>query len=541
MNHPNHLLFINPATGEQFGSLPISTTDEVRQAVHEMRQNAEIWRRKAPGERARILKKFQHILIDHADEITRVVNRDTGKSRQDALSELFLVVDKLNNYRRHAPRWLKPQRIPPGIYFFKRYYTEPRPYGVVGVIGPWNYPLDLSIPPVYAALLAGNTVVLKPSEATAAVGQLIERLFQSVPALSPFVRVLHGDGSVGAALVEAQPDLVFLTGSTATGRKVAKATAKNLTPFISELGGKDPMIVLEDADLSEAARWGVWGAFYHAGQTCVSVERVYVVAAVYDAFVKKVVEETRHLRQGYSEAKHNPSNIGPLTFERQVGIIESHLEDALAKGARLLAGGKREGLFMEPTVVVDVDHGMQLMQDETFGPLMPIMKVRDEEEAIRLANDSYYGLSASVWSEDLQRAQRVAERLDVGSVVVNDAIVHYAVSMLPFGGMKQSGSARTHGKLDILQFTQTKSYAIGEAPSVLDVATILREPNNYGLMNLLLHLLFGTSIKQRLRPVSQELEQVAGAARRSPKRAAALAGIVAGASAIAVSLLRADD
>jgi len=539
---PNGSLpFVNPATGEQFGSLPMSTPEEVVQAVEQMRQNAARWGQTPPKERARILARLQQVLIDYADEITRVVNLDTGKSRQDALSELFLVVDKLNAYRRHAPQWLKPERVPPGIYVFKRYHVEHRPYGVVAVIGPWNLPLDLTVPPVYAALLAGNTVVLKPSEVTPAVGQLIERLFQSVPELSPFVRVIHGDGSVGAALVDARPDLVFLTGSTATGRKVAEATAKNLTPFIRELGGKDPMIVLEDADVAKAAHWGVWGAFFHSGQTCVSVERVYVVEEVYDAFVRAAVEETRRLRQGYSPEKENPNDIGSLTFERQARIIESHIQDALAKGARVLVGGQREGLFMEPTVMVDVDHSMLLMQDETFGPIMPIMKVRDEEEAIRLANDSYYGLSASVWSEDLDRARRVAERLEVGSVVVNDTIAHYAVSALPFGGVKQSGTARTHGKQDVLQFTQTKAYGIGGTPVFLDVAAMLRQPNNYGLMSAIFHLLFGVTPRQRLRPVGQAVAEAGEAVQRSPKRAAALAGVAAGLAAVAVSLLRSRD
>jgi succinate-semialdehyde dehydrogenase/glutarate-semialdehyde dehydrogenase len=355
------------------------------------------------------------------------------------------------------------------------------------------------------------------------------------------VRVVHGDGRVGAALVDARPDLVFLTGSTTTGRKVAEATARNMTPFICELGGKDPMIVLEDADVEKAAHWGVWGAFYHSGQTCVSVERVYVVEEVYDAFVRAAVEETRRLRQGYSPDIENPYDIGPLTFERQAGIIESHLQDALAKGARLLAGGRRQGLYMEPTVVVDVDHSMLLMRDETFGPVMPIMKVRDEEEAIRLANDSYYGLSASIWSNDLKRAQRVAERLEVGSVVVNDTIAHYAVASLPFGGVKQSGSARTHGAQDVLQFTQTKAYGIGGAPVFLDVAAMLRQPNNYRLMSAIFHLLFGVTPAQRLRPVTQGVEEAVGAVQRSPKRVAALAGLAAGVTAIAVSLLRSHD
>lgn len=535
------LPFINPATGEQFGSLPMTTAAEIRQAVAQMRRSAPVWQQKTPAERARILKQLQAVLIEHADEIIRVVNVNTGKSRQDALAELFLVVDKLQTYRRHAPGWLQRQRVPPGIYVFKRYYVEPRPFGVVAVIGPWNLPLDLSIPPVYAALLAGNTVVLKPSEATAAVGQLIERLFQSVPELSPFVRVIHGDGAVGAELVASNPDLVFLTGSTDTGLKVAEATARRMIPFIHELGGKDPMIVLEDADVRKAAHWGVWGAFYHSGQTCVSIERVYVVADVYDAFVAAVMEEMAELRHGYTPEKENPYHLGPISFERQIGIIERHLEDARARGARVLTGGGRTGLFVEPTVLVDVDHSMALMREESFGPFMPIMKVRDEEEAIRLANDSEYGLSASVWSRDLERARRVAQRLDVGSVVVNDTIAHYAVSMLPFGGVKLSGSARTHGKQDVLQFTQSKAYGIGGAPIFLDIVAMLRQPNNYGLMNTLMHVLFGVNLQQRLRPLGEGVEEATKVVTRSPRRTAAAAGLAAGVAALALSLLRGDD
>ncbi|MFW6069921.1 MAG: aldehyde dehydrogenase family protein, partial [bacterium] len=524
MSSKGQLPFINPATGEQFGAVLASTPEEIARAMAEMRANLRVWRGKTPAERARALRQLQTLLLDRSDEITRVLNLDTGKSRQDALAELFLVVDKLQTYRRHAPGWLARERVPRGIYPFKRYYVERRPYGVVAVIGPWNYPLDLTLPAVFSALLAGNTVILKPSEVTPAVGALVEELFQSVPALSPFVRVVHGDGAVGAELVSAGPDLVFLTGSPATGRKVAKATAETLTPFLCELGGKDPMIVLEDADIEEAAHWGVWGAFVHAGQTCISIERAYVVEAVYEPFLEAVLEETRQLKLGYSPLPRNPNDLGPLTFERQAQIIEDHLQDARAKGARILLGGRREGLFMEPTVVVDVDHSMKLMRDETFGPILPIMKVQDEEEAIRLANDSYLGLSASVWSNDLQRAERVAHRLEVGSVVVNDTLAHYAVSQLPFGGVKQSGTARTHGKQDVLQFTQTHAYGVGRTPFLLDIAARLRTPNRYRLMSALMHALFGTSAGQRLKAVGEGAQFVRDHFGRAQSGRARLAG-----------------
>lgn len=498
--------FINPATGERFGEISSATSEDVSHAHKEMRQNFAVWRRKPVHERVRILRKLQELIIDSVDEITAVINKDTGKSRQDGLVEVMMTVDRLHQYYRHAPHWLRRRRVPPGLYIFKSYYTEPHPHGVVAVIGPWNYPFDLCIPPVCSALLAGNTVILKPSEVTPATGALMENLFKRIPELSPYVRVLHGDGAVGAALVDSRPDLVFLTGSTTTGRKVAQVTAKHMIPFLCELGGKDPMIVLEEADIKAAAKWGVWGAFYHTGQTCMGVERVYAVEPVYDQFVQAVVDETSKLKLGYSPDIHNSYNSGPLTFERQVTIVEDHMNDALAKGAEVLIGGGRDGMFMEPTVVVNVDHSMKLMRDETFGPIMPIMKVKDETEAIWLANDSRYGLSACVWSANMRQAKRVAHRLDVGSVNVNDAISHYPVSLLPFGGVKQSGNARTHGSQEVLQFTHLRSYAIGRPPLPFDLATRMRRPNNYRLGSAILRLAFGVTPQQRLQPITDLVE-----------------------------------
>ena len=550
MDRVENLRCINPATGAQFDAVPMSTREDVARAHEEMRQSLDVWRGKSPRERARILKGLQEVLVEQADEITRIVNQDTGKSRQDALAELFLVLDKLKTYRKLAPRWLSPRGVPRGIYLFKKYYTMRRPFGVAAIIGPWNYPLDLTIPPVYAALLAGNTVILKPSEVTPAVGALIERIFQSVPGLAPFVRVLHGDGSVGAALVASRPDVVFLTGSVETGRKVAQATAANMTPFISELGGKDPMIVLDDANIKAAAHWGVWGAFVHAGQACVAVERVYVAQAVYEPFLAEVLAEAQQVRLGYSPEMQNSHDLGPLTFRRQADIVADHLQDALAKGARIVLGGECEGLFMEPTVVVDVDHGMRLMREETFGPVMPIMKVRDEAEAIRLANDSTYGLSASVWGEDIRRAERVAQALEVGSVVINDTLAHYAVPQLPFGGVKQSGTARTHGRQDVLQFTQVHAYAVGGVPIALDVAARLRRPNKYHLMRAIIHALFGVTWRQRLRAAPDVVTHLASRGRRSKQaeqkddtekeraRRPALAGAFLAVAALIVAAMR---
>ncbi|MFZ0546890.1 MAG: aldehyde dehydrogenase family protein, partial [Candidatus Promineifilaceae bacterium] len=389
---------------------------------------------------------------------------------------------------------------------------------------------------VCSALLAGNTVVVKPSEVTAATGQLLEKLFQSVPELSPFVRVVHGDGRVGKMVVDSGPDLIFLTGSTQTGKAIAQKAAETMTPFICELGGKDPMIVLEDADIEAAARWGTWGAFYNTGQTCMAVERVYVVEPVYEQFLSACLEETKKLKIGYSAEQDNPNDLGPLTFERQRLIVDDHLQDAMAQGANVLYSGKREGLFIEPIILTDVNHEMKLMREETFGPLMPIMSVKDEEEAIRLANDSDYGLSASVWSRDHERAERVAHQLEVGSVNINDTISHYPVSLLPFGGVKQSGSARTHGEGEVLQFTQMRSYAVGTAPLPFDLATHMRSPGNYWLGSAVLHFMFGVTPRQKVKPLVEGLEQVSEQTRVPVKTAVAAAGLFAGLAAVLLTL-----
>ena len=500
------LPFVNPATGEKFGEVGVATAADVQAAQREMATAAVDWAQKSVRERVKILRQLQQILIDEVNAITAVMNRDGGKSRQDALSELFMTVDLLNQYCQHAPHWLRRQRVSSGLQLFKRCYTEKRPYGVVGVISPWNYPLVLTLTPVFAALLAGNTVLVKPSEVTPAVGVMMDSLFQLVPDLAPYVRFLHGDAHTGAALIASRPDLIYVTGSTKTGRSIMRAAAETLTPVICELGGKDPMIVLEDADIAAAARWGVWGAFYNAGQTCMAVERVYVVQPVYEAFVTAVLEETKQLKVGYSPKIDDQHHIGPMTLERQFDTIREHLQDALAKGANILFGGEREGMFMQPTILVSVDHSMKIMQDETFGPIMPIMKATDETHAIQLANHSDLGLSASVWSQDIHRAERVAKQLQVGSVNINDTITHFAIPNLPFGGIKQSGLGRSHGKEDVLQFARTHSYALGKPPLPFDLATIMRQPGNYKLGSAIMHLAFGVTLPQRLRPILERVK-----------------------------------
>ena len=506
----NTLSFTNPATGAKFGEVQTTTPEAVQNSVEEMRQSFAIWSGKSVKERIRILRKFQTLLIDKRDEITNVLNQDCGKSRQDGLIELFVTVDMLAQYCSQAPKWLKRKRVSSGLYLFKQCFVEYRPHGVVAVIAPWNYPLTLSLPPVLAALLAGNTVVLKPSEVTAATGVLIERLIQSVPELAPFVRVVHGGGQVGAALTQAKPDYIFVTGSTPTGKKILQAASENLIPVALELGGKDAMIVLDDADVDAAARWGVWGAFFNTGQTCMAVERVYVVESKYEEFVRRSISYAKEFKVGYAIDADSPYSMGPVTDPRQVKVIESHLEDALAKGARVLTGGKEQGMFYNPMVMVDVDHSMRLMQEETFGPIMPIMKVKDEAEAIHLANDSSFGLGASVWSQSNSHAKKVADQVEASSVIVNDSIAQFGIPMLPFGGIKDSGFGRTHGQEGLMQFTRPFSYAVGGAPIKWDIATILRENGHYDLATAIMGVVYGTTLKQKWETLSQLFRRKSG-------------------------------
>lgn len=498
MNNRHYLSSHNPATGEHIVDVPITTVDEIADAQRELGAAAKIWKNKTVEERVQILRKFQQVLVDATDEITAMVNNDSGKSRQDALGELWVTIDIIHRYNKYSPTWLRRRQLNSDLHFMRKAYIETTPYGVVAVIAPWNYPLLLTFTPMVAALLAGNTVMVKPSEVTAATGLMMERIVNRVPELRPFVRFLHGDAHTGAAMVQSKPDLIFITGSISTGQKVTEAAAADMIPVITELGGKDPMIVLEDADLKEAARWGTNGAFYNTGQTCVSIERVYVVESVYDEFVKEAVAATKKVMVGYSAERNNICTVGPFTFKRQPEIVQRQMDDALDKGAEVLIGGRIEGMFMEPTVLVNVDHSMEIMQHETFGPIMPIVKVKDEAEAIRMANDSDFGLSASVWTEDKKRGLAVAKQLEVGSVMLNDTVVHFTVPRVPFGGIKKSGNGRVHGKADILQFTQTRSYIVGDTPHPLEFMYLGRDAENYDIVDRSIKLFFGVTAQQKL-------------------------------------------
>jgi succinate-semialdehyde dehydrogenase/glutarate-semialdehyde dehydrogenase len=350
---------------------------------------------------------------------------------------------------------LSPQKIDIGQYGLMGRSSRIvfKPVGVVGIISPWNFPWATPLDEVVMALMAGNAVVLKPSELTPLTGLKIKDIFARAGLPEDLLQVVTGDGATGAALVTAGADKLMFTGSVETGKRVAEAAAKTLTPVVLELGGKDPMIVLEDADVEMAARAAVWGAFANAGQACASVERCYVHERIAPRFIELITKETQNLKQNIGTAAD--TDVGAMSSERQLKIVADHVEDAIAKGAHVIAGAGRAkdlaGSFYQPTVLTNVDHQMDVMSKETFGPVLPVMTFQDEAEAVRWANDSKYGLTASVWTKDIARGKRLAEQIDAGTVMVNEVLYTHGIAQAPWGGMKQSGIGRTHGRMGLLE------------------------------------------------------------------------------------------
>ena len=448
-----------PADDSVIGEVPVTEKVQVLEAVERARSVQRVWIALAPEERFEQLNSLIDLVGRRSDEIAEVIRDETGKPEMEALAEILGTVELLKYYAEVAPRILRRQWVRTSWLVGKSAYTYREPYGVVGVITPWNYPLLLVMDSVAAALFTGNGVIIKPSEHTPFSSLKVVELCEEAGLPRGLVAVITGDGSTGAALVEAGVDKIVFTGSSQTGRKVMALAAETLTPVTLELGGKDPAIVLEDADLDRAARGIVYGAFYNAGQTCISTERVFVVDEVYDEFVEQVTALAGELRAGTS----GEYDVGPMITAQQLGIVEAHLEDALARGARVTVGGTRlsEGSnVFKPTVLVDVDQSMRVVWEETFGPLLPVMRVRDEEEALRLANVSPFGLFASVWTEDRDRGEGIAERLRAGGVSINDTLSHYAVPGLPMGGVAESGFGRRRGVAGLEEMSRSRSVLI---------------------------------------------------------------------------------
>lgn len=439
----------SPVTLEPIGEFDVQSAGDVAQAVERARAAQPEWAERSVEERAHVLKRALAVLLRRQDEVIDTVLRETGKARGEAIQmEVFAACDALGFYAKRAPRLLRPEKrqLHGVMRFVKRLKVHYRPLGVVGIITPWNGPFILSFNPTAQALVAGNAVVLKPSEVTPFSGALVGEIFAEAGLPDDVLQVLLGDGETGAALAESPVDKVAFTGSVATGRKVAAACAARLVPCTLELGGKDPMIVCADSDVESAAAGALAGAFMNTGQYCCGTERVYVVDEIADDFIEAVTRRASQLRQGAD----GEFDVGAIFWDKQLDIVERHVDEAIEKGAKVLVGGRRnpdlDGLFYEPTVLTDVTHDMAVMRDETFGPVVPIMRVRDEQEALRLANDSRYGLSATVWTKDPHKATELALKLQAGGVCVNDMTVTYGCQEAPFGGVRDSGIGQVNGE-----------------------------------------------------------------------------------------------
>jgi acyl-CoA reductase-like NAD-dependent aldehyde dehydrogenase len=448
----------NPASGEVLGEAAVFGPAEVRAAVERARTAQKEWGARNVRDRAEALLGLRRLLVDHAGELCDLLTRETGKTRVESFgTELFPVCDLLTYFCKRAEKILAPQTIALHLLKTRASYVHYAPRGVVGIISPWNFPFAIAAGEMVMALLAGNAVVHKPSDVTPLIAQKTKELFDQSGLPRDLYQVVTGRGETGAALIDAGIDYCVFTGSTATGRKVAAACGERLIPVALELGGNAAAIVCADADLERTARALVWGAFCNQGQVCASVERAYAHAAVYDELVEKVVALTRTLRQG-DPSQSEDLDVGVMTWEHQVEIVEQRIGSAVAAGARLRAGGRRgaSGLAFLPTVITECRQEMEIMQKEIFGPVLPIMKVRDEEEAIALANDSPSGLLGYVFTDDRQKGRRIAERLEVGSAVVNDVLITFAVPETPWAGIKQSGIGRTHSDEGLRDLCQAR-------------------------------------------------------------------------------------
>ena len=472
---------LNPATGDVVGTYPVHTDDDIRAAVEAARHAGKWWAGLGFDGRKRRLKAFISVITKRQSELCRVIHEETGKPLDDALLEVLLVIDHLDWAARNAPKVLGRRRVPTTLNFINhRADVEYLPMGVVGVIGPWNYPLHTPMGSISYALAAGNAVIYKPSEYTPGVGKWVVDAFNSVVGEYPVLQLVTGAGETGAALCTSGVDVLAFTGSSRTGRKVMAACAQNLTKVVMECGGKDAMIVAADADVEEAAQAAIWGGFMNAGQTCAGVERVYVDESIYEPFVAKVVEAAKQVQVGVGRK----AQLGPITMPSQIDVIRRHLEDALDAGAVARFGG-RESIrppYVDPVVLTDVPEDAVLLHEESFGPLLPVVKVSGIAEAIEKTNASTFGLGAAVFSSE--HGEEIARHLDVGMVSVNSVLTFAALPALPFGGRGESGFSRIHGEDGLREFTRPRGVTVRRmaTPTPAVPSTFGRHPKLFSVI-----------------------------------------------------------
>jgi acyl-CoA reductase-like NAD-dependent aldehyde dehydrogenase len=486
----------NPATGEVIATVPALSEEELTGVVARAREAQPGWEAIGFEGRARILRRAQKWMVDNIERVIEVVVSESGKTYEDAqLADYGYTVAALGFWAKEAEGYLADEHVPSWnnpVVAGKKLIIRYAPVGVVGVIGPWNFPIANSFGDCIPALMAGNSVILKPSSITPLSSLLMEEMMRESGIPDGVFQVATGSGGTGAALI-GQVDCVMFTGSTEVGKQVMKTAADALIPCYLELGGKDPMIVCADANVERAANAAAFYSMNNGGQVCISVERVYVEEPVYDEFVQRVTENVRKLRQGVPSGIASV-DVGAMTFPSQVDTVDEHVRDAVAKGAKVLVGGHRgtgSGHFFEPTVLVDVDHSMKCMTEETFGPTLPIMKVGDVEEAVKLANDSPYGLQASVWTKDTERGEALARRIESGVVCVNDAQVNYTALNLPMGGWKTSGVGSRHGSSGIRKYTKVQSLLVTKLAPKRDIHMFPYRKGRTRMLQRLFRFLYG--------------------------------------------------
>jgi acyl-CoA reductase-like NAD-dependent aldehyde dehydrogenase len=482
------LVSTSPATGEEVGRFPVATPADVAAAVSRAREASAWWAGLGFAGRRQRLLRWRAVLANRLDELATLMHREGGKPVAEAMVESAGAIDHIAWGAKHARSVLGSRRVGSSLMQFE--YSarlEYQPFGVIGVIGPWNYPVLTPIGSIGYALAAGNAVVFKPSEYTPATGNwLVERFAEVVPE-QPVLQIVFGTGEVGAALCHSGVDKLAFTGSTATGKRVMAACAETLTPVLVECGGKDAMIVDADADLDKAAAAAVWGGMTNAGQTCVGIERVYVADAAYDAFLPRLVERAKQLKVGVE----NGSDFGPITMPSQIDTIRRHISDALARGGRAVLGGEDAVAppYVQPTILVDVPDDAAAVQEETFGPTLTVTRVADADEAVRLANGTRYGLGGAVFSRG--HGLELARRLRSGMTSVNSVISFAGMPALPFGGVGDSGFGRIHGADGLREFARPKAITKRRMRSVLPALSFDRTPKQVNMIGRVVRLLHG--------------------------------------------------
>ena len=503
----------NPATLEKLGEVPSLSEADVAERLSRARQAQLAWGQTSFAERRRVLRMLLDYIIDHQAEICRLCSTDSGKTMADAaMGEIFPVCEKIRYLIDHGEDDLRSDQRPSGLLMHKAARVEYLPLGVVGVICPWNFPFHNILCPTVPALFAGNAVIAKTSEWTSWSAADFQAIFDEVltkAGYSPdLVQIITGGGETGRALVTCGVEKIFFTGSPENGRKVMAAASETLTPVVLELGGKDPMIICDDADLDQAVGAAMLGVFTACGQMCVAAERLYVFDGIYDRFVDEVVQRAKALRQGPpSQDRGGDFDVGALTMPRQLEIIERQIRDAVSKGARVLVGGGRNphlaGQFFEPTVVVDCDHTMDLVQKETFGPVMTIIRVHGEEEAIRLANDSSYGLGSSVFTKNRRRAERIAKGISAGMTVINDYGIAYMVQSAPLGGVRISGFGRINGREGLRSCCHVKTVVTDKLPLHMPMSLYPIRPATFPMLDGAVRLFYGSGVAEKAKGAVQ--------------------------------------